>query len=54
MTAEEFDNHHQHDLGDDFWGSHELYPVEDWQYEVSNDETRLGYWDWVLIKIETT
>ncbi len=29
------------------WGSDEKYPVADWQFEVANDDTRLGYWDWV-------
>lgn len=31
----------------DHWGSDEKYPREDWQYLVSNNETSLGYWDWV-------
>ena len=31
----------------DTWGSDPFYPVGDWQYEVANDETRLGYWEWV-------
>ncbi len=29
------------------WDVHPNYPVEDWQYEVANDDTRLGYWEWV-------
>jgi len=29
------------------WGEHPDYPVSDWQYEVANGDTRLGYWDWV-------
>ncbi len=29
------------------WGSDPEFPVGDWQYEVSNDETRQGYWEWV-------
>lgn len=29
------------------WGEHPDYPVLDWVNEVSNDDTRLGYWDWV-------
>lgn len=29
------------------WGQHGTYPLEDWQHEVGNDETRLGYWEWV-------
>ena len=23
------------------------YPLDDWKYEVDNNDTRLGYWDWV-------
>lgn len=29
------------------WGEHPAYPVDDWQAEVENDETRQGYWEWV-------
>ena len=29
------------------WGEDSAYPVSDWQGEVSRDDTRLGYWDWV-------
>lgn len=21
-------------------------PLADWKYEVANDDTRLGYWEW--------
>jgi len=31
----------------DQWASDEQYPVEDWQYEVRNGDTRLGYHDWL-------
>lgn len=34
----------------DFWGSDPDHPVEDWQAEASEDNTRLGYWDWVLVQ----
>ena len=34
------------------WGEHPDYPVEDWQYEVMNADTRLGYWDWVQGRID--
>lgn len=34
------------------WGETEHYPVEDWRYEVANDDTRLGYWDWVMTQME--
>ena len=33
------------------WGSYEKFPDYDWQYEVANGVTRLGYWDWVSIKL---
>ena len=29
------------------WDEHPQYPVEDWKYEVANDDTRLGYLEWV-------
>lgn len=35
------------------WGEHPAYPVSDWQYEVGNDDTRLGYWPWVAHRIES-
>ena len=34
------------------WGSHPNLPVADWQYQVANDGTRLGYWEWVLVEIQ--
>ena len=42
------------DLEDRFgyWGEHPDHPVSDWQAEVSNDETRLGYWYWVEDKLQ--
>lgn len=32
-----------------YWseGGHPDYPVEDWQFEVTNGDTRMGYWEWV-------
>jgi hypothetical protein len=36
-----------------YWGEHPDYPVSDWQYEVQNNDTRNGYWDWVSNKIES-
>ena len=29
------------------WTEDPKYPVRDWVYEVTNDDTRLGYADWV-------
>lgn len=31
----------------DPWKEHDNYPVKDWQHEVSENNTRLGYQDWV-------
>jgi hypothetical protein len=28
------------------WGEHPDLPASDWMYEVSNGDTRLGYWEW--------
>ncbi len=33
------------------WGEHPEYPARDWKYEVANDDTRLGYWDWVCSQV---
>jgi thiamine kinase-like enzyme len=35
-----------------YWGEHPEHAISDWQYEVSNDETRQGYWDWVESRLE--
>lgn len=29
------------------WKDNEEYPASDWKYEVGNDDTRLGYLEWV-------
>lgn len=36
---------------DDLWAVHPDHPVADWQAEVVNDDTRLGYWDWVAARL---
>lgn len=33
------------------WEEHVAYPVADWKYEVANDDTRLGYREWVEAQI---
>lgn len=35
------------------WGEHPTHPTQDWRYAVSNEDTRLGYWEWVASEIET-
>ncbi len=32
------------------WDENPDWPVEDWQIEVANDDTRLGYLDWVAAR----
>ncbi|MFA6132643.1 MAG: hypothetical protein WC869_01350 [Phycisphaerae bacterium] len=34
------------------WGEHPDHLVADWKYEVANCDTRLGYWDWVVHRME--
>lgn len=36
----------------DWWSEDSDYPVADWQHEVAEDNTRLGYWDWVEVTRE--
>jgi hypothetical protein len=31
----------------DVWADDPEYPSSDWRAEVANDDTRLGYWQWV-------
>jgi hypothetical protein len=35
-----------------YWGDHPEHPVSDWKYEVANDDTREGYWQWVAGRLE--
>lgn len=37
----------------DPWGAHPEHTVEDWQEAVLEDDTRLGYWEWVQSLIES-
>jgi hypothetical protein len=30
-----------------YWGEHPEHALETWRYEVANNDTRMGYWDWV-------
>jgi hypothetical protein len=31
------------------WGEDPRHPRADWKYEVTNNNTNLGYWDWVEV-----
>lgn len=37
---------------DNYWEEDETYPSEDWKFEVANNDTRLGYHEWVEKKKE--
>lgn len=34
------------------WGEHPRYPASGWANEACTNETRLGYWEWVSLKLE--
>ena len=34
------------------WDNHPDFPVEDWKAEVSNDDTRQSYIEWVNCQLE--
>jgi hypothetical protein len=34
------------------WGEHDKHPLADWRREVTENDTRLGYWDWVSTRID--
>lgn len=36
----------------DVWGEHPDYPREDWGNEAADNDTSLGYWEWVAHKVE--
>lgn len=42
----------KHGGEDGVWGQHPGFPRKDWQYEVGNGDTNLGYWDWVGHQLE--
>lgn len=50
MIASQFYKVFGHDA--DFWGEHPEYALSDWRREVTENETRLGYWDWVKCRVE--
>ncbi len=34
-----------------YWEGHPDHPISDWQYLVANNDTRLGYWEWVASQL---
>lgn len=43
---------HRSEYHGGIWGEHPDHPSADWRIEVENQDTRLGYWDWVGAKAE--
>lgn len=39
--------------GYEYWDSHPDFPVSDWRHEVADNNTRMGYWDWVRSEMES-
>jgi hypothetical protein len=37
----------------DAWSDFSEFPRSDWQAEVANADTQLGYWEWVEHQIES-
>ncbi len=34
-------------MGNEHWIEDAEWPLEDWKHDVSNGDTRFGYWEWV-------
>lgn len=34
-----------------YWGEHPDHPSCDWRFEVANEDTRMGYWEWVESRV---
>lgn len=34
------------------WGEHPVFQLVDWRAEVTSNDTRLGYWEWVANQLE--
>ena len=39
--------------GDNLWGECKQYPRKDWEHEVENQSTVLGYWEWCISQAES-
>lgn len=37
--------------GYDYWDTHPDHTLNDWQYACDNNDTRMGYWEWVAEKL---
>jgi hypothetical protein len=41
------------DANGGYWGpGHFAHHIDDWKTEVANDDTRMGYWEWVQKQLE--
>ena len=39
------------DFGGYWEGNHPDHPVDAWRHEIINNDTRMGYWEWVAARI---
>lgn len=51
MNAEQLKEKYPHPDGES-WGQHPYFVRENWQYEVGDGDTILGYWEWVYAQID--
>ncbi len=49
LTAEQLDDRYNPDGR----GEHPDYPREEWRWEVGEENTLLGYWEWVVHMLES-
>lgn len=42
----------EEDISGGYWNDNNEYPIEDWKYEVANNDTRRGYHEWIEACIE--
>jgi len=50
MTHDEIESRLEALFGDSPWSEDQKYPLEDWVYEVNNNDTRQGYREWLYNK----
>ena len=50
-THEEIENELEELFTPSPWATHARFLVSDWKYEVANDDTRLGYRDWLYNRL---
>jgi hypothetical protein len=52
LTWEQLREKYDHLQPGDGWSEHPDFPREDWCFEAGNNDTQIGYWQWVELRIE--